>query len=279
MLNGQSSTWLPIIARVPQGSILEPLFFLIYINDLSKNLSSITKHFADDTSIFSVVHDVDLSAKQLKDDLNKVFEWAFQWKMAFNPDLSKQAQEIAFSRKTHKLSHLKLYFNNSPVVQSTCQKHLGLYLHEKLNFSHHIKEKISKAYKGIGLIKKIQNYLPRQPLLTIYKSFIRPHLDYGDLVYDQTHNETFCSKLESVQYNVALAFTGAIRGTSQTRLYVELDLESLKARRCFRRLYYFYKFKSYGLPPYLFQLIPHESCSYNTRNSEDIPTYQQNRLI
>ena len=69
---------------------------------------------------------------------------------------------------------------------------------------------MSKAYKGIGVIIKIQNNPPRQSLLTIYKSFIRPHLDYGDVVYDQPHNETFCSKLESVQYNAALAITGAI---------------------------------------------------------------------
>ena len=101
LVNGQSSTWLPIIAGVSQGSILGPLFFLIYINDLRKNFSSITKLFADDTSIFSVVYDVDLSAKQLNDDLNKISEWAFQWKMAFNPDLSKQAKEMVFSRKTH----------------------------------------------------------------------------------------------------------------------------------------------------------------------------------
>ena len=108
-------------------------------------MSSITKLFADDTSIFSVVHDVAVSAKQLNDDLNKISEWAFQWKMAFNPDLFKQAQEIVFSPKTRKIIHLKLNFNNSPIVQSTCQKHLGLYLNEKLNFSHHIKEKVSKA--------------------------------------------------------------------------------------------------------------------------------------
>ena len=146
-------------------------------------------------------------------------------------------------------------------------------LDEKLDFSHYIKEKISKAYKGIGVIKKLQNNLPRQSLLTIYKSFIRPHLDYGDVVYDQPHNETFCSKLESVQYNAALAITGAIHGTSQTTLYVELGLESLKARHWFRRLCDFYKFKSYGLPPYLFQLVPKETHSYNTCNSEDIPTY------
>ena len=273
LFNGQSSTCLPIIAGVLQGSILGPLFFLMYINDLSKNLSSITKLFADDTSIFSVVHDVDLSAKQLNDDLNKISDWVFQWKMAFNPDLSKQVQKIVFSHKTHKISRLKVNFNNSPVAQSTYQKHLGLYLDEKINFIHHIKEKISKPYRGIGVIKKLRNNLPRQSLLTICKSFIRPHLDYGDVVYDQSYNETFCSKLESVQYNAALAITGAIRGTSQTKLYVELGLESLKARRWFRRLCYFYKLKSYGIPPYLFQLTPQESHSYNARNSEDIPTY------
>ena len=89
-------------------------------------------------------------------------------------------QEIVFSCKTHKISHPKVNLNDSPVVQTTYQKHLGLYLDEKLNFSHNIKEKISKAYRGIGVVKKLQNDFPRQSLLTIYKSFIRPHLDYGD---------------------------------------------------------------------------------------------------
>ena len=86
---------------------------------------------------------------------------------------------------------------------------------------------------------------------------------------DQPHNENFCRKLESVQYNAALAITGTIHGTSQTKLYVELGLESLKARRWFRRLCYFYKFKSYGLPPYLFQLIPQKAI-HTTRNSEEL---------
>ena len=107
-------------------------------------------------SIFSVVHDVDLSAKQLNNDLSKISEWVFQWKMDFNPDLSKQTQQIVFSHKTRKISHPKLNFNNSPIVQSTCQKHLGLYLDEKLNFPHNIKETISKAYRGIGVIKNFK---------------------------------------------------------------------------------------------------------------------------
>ena len=100
MFTGKSSTWLPIIVDVRQSSILGPLFFVICTNDLSKNLSSITKLFADDTSIFYVVHDADLPENQLDDDLSKISEWAFQWKMSFNPDLPKEAQEIVFSCKT-----------------------------------------------------------------------------------------------------------------------------------------------------------------------------------
>ena len=91
--------------------------------------------------------------------------------MAFNPDLSKQAKEIVFSRKTQ-ISHPKLNFNNSTVVQSTCLKDLGLYLDEKLNFSHHVKEKISKAYRDIGVIKKLQNFLPYCLIIVNYLQII-----------------------------------------------------------------------------------------------------------
>ena len=149
--------------------------------------------------------------------------------MSFNPDISKQAQEVIFSRKAVKASHPAVFFNDIPVARCLTHKHLGMYLDEKLNFGHHITEKIAKANKGIGVIKKLHNVLPRRALLTIYKCFIRPNLDYGDFIYDQPNNGSFCSKIESVQYNAALAITGTIRGTSQTKLYRELGLESLKS--------------------------------------------------
>ena len=93
-------------------------------------------------------------------------------------------------------------------------------------------------------------------LLSIYKSFIRPHLDYGDIVFDQPTNDSFCKKLENIQYNAALAITGAIKGTSQAKLYKEFGLESLKLRRKLKCLCTFYKIKTTGLPSYLFSLIP-----------------------
>ena len=80
-------------AGVPQGSILGPLLFLVYINALSGDLSSKAKLFADDTSLFSVTHDITTSKNEVNNDLKKISDWAFQWKVSFNPDPSKQAQE------------------------------------------------------------------------------------------------------------------------------------------------------------------------------------------
>ena len=163
-MNGQTSSWEPVLAGVLQRSILVPLLFLIYINDLSKNLSSI-KLFADDISIFSTVQDIKHSAYQRNRDLDQNSNWTHQWKMLFNPDSQKQAEEVIFSRKTIKAPHLSVVFNNVPVVQSLCEKHLGVYLNHKLNFTHHIKEKVTKANKGIAVIKKLHTKLPLNDLL------------------------------------------------------------------------------------------------------------------
>ena len=139
--NGQCSSWAPVFAGVPQGSVLCPLFFLIYINDLTKAISSSSKLFADDASIFSIVNDIDVSEHELNSDLKKISLWTYQWKMSFNPDVSKQAQEVIFSKRTQKLFHPTVLFNNIPEQHSTFQKHLGVYLDEKFNFNTHITEK------------------------------------------------------------------------------------------------------------------------------------------
>ena len=237
VLNGQNSTWVNAAAGVPQGSILGPLLFLIYINDLSENLVSNPKLFADDTPFFSVIFDKALSAKTLNDDLNKINNWAFQWKMSFNPDpKKKQAQEVIFYRKIQKSSQPSLIFNNSIVTQSLTQKHLGMLLDTKLDFQEDLESIFSKVNKTIGLLRKLHHILPRSPLLTIYKSFIRTHLDYGDIIYDQAYNASFHQKLDSIQYNAALAITGAIRGIYKEKLYDELGLETLEMKRWYRKL-------------------------------------------
>ena len=95
-----------------------------------------------------------------------------------------------------------------------------MFLDSKLNFGKHLKTIFQKTNKTIGLFRKLQTLLPRAPLITIYKSLIRPQLDYGDMVYDQTLNMSFQQKMEAIQYNAALAITGAMRGnSSKEKLY------------------------------------------------------------
>ena len=184
--------------------------------------------------------------------------------MSFYPDITKQAQEIVFPRKKNDASHLSLYFNDARLQQQLAQKHLGLFLDEKLSFLEHIDVKIKKATVGINLMHKLNRLLPRSSLITIYKCFIRPHLDYGDVIYDQPNLFSLANKIESVQYNTALAITGAIRGTSKTRLYQELGFKPLKDRRWFRRLCYLYKILNTKQPAYLYDLIlPFQRSSCN----------------
>ena len=104
-------------------SVLGLLFFLIYINDLSDGLTSNPKLFADDTSLFSVVQNINSTANDLNSDLIKISDWAFQWKMRFNPDPKKQAQEVIFSRKINKIDHPSLYFDQNLVKLSTHEHH------------------------------------------------------------------------------------------------------------------------------------------------------------
>ena len=127
--------------------------------------------------------------------------------------------------------------------------------------------------KGIGIIKKLSKKLPWYTLITICKSFVRLHLDYGDIIYDQPNNESLIQKIDRIQYNAALAITGAIKGTSQSKLCNELGFESLKFRCWFWKLCTFYKIKTTGAPEYLFDLIPETNHMYNTHSSDNVTTF------
>ena len=163
--------------------------------------------------------------------------------------IQKQAQIIIFSQKKNNAIHPSLYFNNTRV-----ERKLVLFLDEKLLILEHIDEKIKKV--EVNLMRKLNLLLPRSSLLTYYKCFIRPHLDYEDVIYDQTNLYPLANKIKSVQYNPALAITGAIRETSKEKLYQELGFESLKDRRWLKRLCYLYKIVNTKQPAYLYDLFP-----------------------
>ena len=272
VLNGQTSEWEKINAGVPQGSTLGPLFSLIYINDLTDGTSSIVKLFAVDTSLFSIVQNKNNSASQLNNDLNKVSDCAHTWKISFTLDPSKQAQEVIFSRICTKKNHPPIYFHDIPVTQTTVQKHIGMYLDEKLNYNTYVKRNSARFIKRLDSSETSPINL-RQALVTIYKAFIRPYCEYGDILYAKPNNETFINKTEKAQYDAELAITGEIRGTTWEKLYAERGIESLKFRRWFRKLACFYKIQSAELLKSFLQLILTNNYSYTFRKPINIPLY------
>ena len=290
VLNGETSDWAPILSGVPQGSVLGPLLFLIFINDLEAGIISQIKFFADDTSLYSVVRNPEISARELNYDLELISEWAKQWKMSFNPDPTKPAEEILFSQKRIPQEHPPLFFNGIEVKRVSEHKHLGYIFDPKLNSAAHFKEKSAKARKGIGIIKQLREYLPTSVLDEIYKMHARSHLDYCDFIYhipelreksgnksDEYYDENSDDNLEndcdvnyisglrlnfqmraleSIQYQAGLAVTGAWKGSSTQKIYDELGWESLHHRRYFRRITQFYKIMNDLTPQYLVDPVP-----------------------
>ena len=203
--------------------------------------------------------------------------------MSFNPDPSKQAVEITFSTKRDKFNHPILFFDNSQVMRVDEHKHLGLILDSKLSFSSHIHAAISKSRKAIGMLRLLSMYLPRETLNVLYKLYVQPHLDYGDVIYHIPHKEStlhshgnaLMQKIESVQYSAALAVTGTWRGTSREKLYCELGWESLHARRWSRRLFMLYKIINNLLPEYISEW---SKLDTDTRTSPSIYVFKSKLL-
>ena len=159
-----------------QGTVLGSLLFLIYINDLPVGLTTNVKLFVDDTSLFSFVNNASVSASRLNSDLVKIGNWVFNWEMSFNPDHTKQAKEVIFSKKKIiPATHPSLFFNNSLIEQDTTQKHLTLTLDHKLTFRCHVKEKIKKRHGRDWSSSKTTIYFTSNNLT-----------DYLQIVYETT---------------------------------------------------------------------------------------------
>ena len=265
VLNGTSSDWESVYSGVPQGSVLGPLLFLIYINDLTDNINSNIKLFADDSSLFIIVRTIEEAQALLTGDLNTITAWASQWKMQFNPDITKQAIEVIFSSKYKKGIHPPLFFGGIAVLRQEFTKHLGFFLDGKLSFKKHISESIAKANKGIALLKFLSKYLNRSKLDLAFKMHVRPHLEKGDIIFHD-RSAVLMKLVESVQYQAGLIVSGCWKGTNKISLYKELGWESLSDRRIFRRLSLYYKILNQEAPQYLSEHLLTSPPPYSSTN-------------
>ena len=275
VLPGASSNWSTVQAGVPQGSILGPLLFLLYINDIVVDIQSSIRLFADDTSLYIIVDDPLGAAVTLNSDLSKIHRWASQWLVKFNPSKS---ESLLFSRKVNKLYHPPVTMNYQEVTEVTSHKHLGIYFSNQCTWHEHIEYVKKKAWQRIYIMRRCKFQLDRKSLQTIYFSFIRPLLEYADVVWNNC-TQYEAEDLELIQNEAARIVTGATRLASVESLLTETGWESLSDRRRKHKLIMFYKMKNSLCPEYLSSLIPTSvgsSVGYSLRNANDIKTIKAN---
>ena len=191
-------------------------------------------------------------------------KWLLMWTQ------QNKLKKFFFSKKSQESFHPNLFLNKFVVEKVQTRKYWGLKLDKKLSFKEHLQNKFAKVNRGIRILKKLSGFLPHHSLINLYKSFMRPHLDYADIIHDQPNNLNLCNKIESCQYNAALAITGAIRGSSKEKLYQELGFEYLSSRRWLRKLCIFYRTVRNKSPGYLYKYILPGERAYLTRNSKNI---------
>ena len=278
VLPGSFSEWVYIKAGVPQGSILGPLLFLLYINDIVKNIGSNICLFADDTSLFIIVNNPTTAALCLNSDLEKLSRWAAIWLVTFNPSKN---ESLLISRKINKPIHPPLYMQNVQIQEVSSHKHLGLYFSNDCSWHQHIDYIKQKAWFRIHIMLKLKFKLDRKSLETIYLTFIRPLLEYGDIIWDNcTQYEK--NELDKIQNEAARITTGTTKLVSLDNLYKEVGWQTLHRRRQDHKITLFYKMFNQLTPVYLSSLIPQQVNAishHNLRNSNDIHTIRSNTSL
>ncbi len=239
---GVKSNRKEVVCGVPQGSILGPLLFIIYINDLSEYLTECdVSLYADDTALFSSsISQIDLMMK-LKMELSTISEWLKLNKLTLNVNKTKY---VIFGTRNQVQAQInyKLDVNGQELERVQHMKYLGVILDSQLTFDEHVNFIHSKAVKKLGIVRKSREFLDRKTSLTLYRSSVLPHLDYCDLIYENT-SKTNLNKLQLVQNSACRIMLLADKRTSVSQMHKDLNLLPLdkcrdlhRAQDCFKHI-------------------------------------------
>ena len=225
VVNGSTSAAAPVISGIPQGTVLGPVLFVIYINDLLDNISSGGLMFADDTKIYRQITSRD-DALQLQNDINKLEEWSKLWQIYFNHEKCHVLTLGKFENTLH-TQRYTVYGNEMEHVFD--EKDLGITIDSELKFEDHISRKVKIANAIVGQMRRSFSYLDCDTFKRIFVAFVRPHLEYGEAVWSP-HLIRNITALENVQIRATKLVDGLANLTYQERLK-RLDLPSLVFRR------------------------------------------------
>ena len=267
IINSHKSKFKTPTAGVPQGSVLGPLLFLIFINDLQDVITSYLRQFADDVSTFSAYRQFTEVIQSLVPDLNSILRWSNKWLMGLNPTKTEGLNISLVNTERQQIT-----IGNEIIMEVDFHKHLGLVFNNKATWSNQIKYMYDKALKRIGVLRSLKYNFDRKTLETLYFSYVRPIMEYASSVWDNcTMQES--ELLEKVQVDAARVVTGLPKFCSLQELYIETGWTSLNIRRKVRKLVLMYKIVNNLAPAYLTDILPvtvAQSQAHNLRNNSDI---------
>ena len=278
VINGKMSSYLNVTAGVPQGSILGPLLFLIYINDIVWELNCSIRLFADDTSLYIIVENPLAAADIMNSSLSTVHAWSNQWLVDFNP---VKTETMVVSRKRIKLNHPDLIMDNNILQEVEHHKHLGITFSSDLTWHNHIVEITTKGWQRVNLLRAFKFRFDRKSLERLYISFIRPVLEYSGVVWSNCTNQDK-KLLEDIQIEAMRVVTGATKLCSIAKLYDDTGWDTLESRREKQKLIIFYKMINGLAPTYLNQLVPNlvqNQSQYSLRNSNNLLSVHANSTL
>ena len=223
VVNGYSSGWAEVTSGIPQGSVLGPLLFVIYINDLPSNIISDIYLFADDTKLYSKIDSLE-DASQLQEDLRRLEQWSEKWLLRFHPDKCKVLDIGIRDRVSY-----EYFIGNTKLNHTTEEKDLGVFIDNKLNFNSHISQKIDKANNTLGAIRRSFSYLDKTILLRLYTALVRPHIEYANPVWSPRLRKDI-DAIENVQRR-ATKMVPEIRDLPYSDRLKALNLPTLAYRR------------------------------------------------
>ena len=230
VVNGAHSQWASVTSGVPQGSVCGPLLFILYINDLPEACTCPVRLFADDTKIYTR-SDSEEYTKALQDDLDNLKQWSDNWLLRFHPEkchvmkLGNKKSEASYCMKETRNGEN----HNITLQESEVERDLGIYIDNSLNFKRHVGHTTTKANQIVGIIRRTFDFLSEDLFLQLYKSLVRPILEYGHTVW-QPYHKTLCAEIEDVQRR-ATRLLPRIRDRPYNERLKALRLPSLEHRR------------------------------------------------
>lgn len=270
VINGQKSCWGEVEAGVPQGSVLGPLLFLLYINDVTDAINHCNiRMFADDTCLFLEVDDRKNTASLIEKDLSCIEKWAKKWQVDFS---AKKTKSLIVSNKKNSSQNPPLKFLSQNIEEVKSHKYLGIVFTNNLSWNEHINAVVLKAEQKLNMLKPLKFRISRKSLETLYNAFVLPTMEYSFAVWGGTY-DTNILKLERVHVEGQRLITGATKRSNIKNLYIETGFENMMQRRDYTTLAMIFKIKNNLAPLYLSNLIPPEreqQVNYNIRRRNNL---------